>query len=99
MRSDTQTLTDVLEASLSKGLGVQHTVARELAEAIMRNAAALGLGGTEYYLPSCSPATRAERNCRIRAEFNGQNLRYVCRKYGVSRATVYRVVKRYENAV
>lgn len=94
MKPAAQSLHDVIALSLSQGLGIKSSAAQILAETILRNAAELGLGGADYYLPACHPATRAERDARIRHEFNGQNLAHICRKYGVSRTTVYRVVRR-----
>lgn len=37
--------------------------------------------------------SKEERNAAIRAEFNGTNLKDVCRKHQVSPATVYRVTR------
>jgi Mor family transcriptional regulator len=39
---------------------------------------------------------KRERNARIRAEFNGTNLKEICEKYGVQKSTVYNVVGRRE---
>lgn len=98
MSRATQTLQDVIAISLEKGLGIKAGAAGVLAEAILLKAAELGLGGDDYYIPAVHSATRKARNERIRSEFNGRNLAYVCRKYGVSARTVYRVVRRHEEA-
>ena len=37
---------------------------------------------------------RVERNAAIRREFHGSNISEICERYGVSRATVYRIVNR-----
>lgn len=51
------------------------------------------IGGQLVYLPS--PKDNHEsRNQKIVAAFNGRNLRQVCDQFNVSRATVYRIVKK-----
>lgn len=91
-----QTLQDVICLALEKGLGVRASAASVLAEAILRNASELGLGGGDFYLPVVHPASRAERNERIRREFNGQNLNVICRRYGLTARQIYRIVRRNE---
>lgn len=46
------------------------------------------VGGQSVYFSSRSVK---DRNRRIRITFNGRNLDAVCRQFGVSKATVYRV--------
>lgn len=90
------TLTDVIADALASPIfGMQATVARMLAEEILRTAAARGHSGSDYYLPNIQHLTRAERNALIRTEFNGRNLRKVCLKYDVSMRTVYRACRRF----
>tara|TARA_R110002049_G_scaffold73666_25_gene190311 strand:+ start:34 stop:330 length:297 start_codon:yes stop_codon:yes gene_type:complete len=98
MSRATQTLQDVIAISLEKGLGIKPAAAGALAEAILLNASRLGLGGDDYYIPAMHASARRVRNERIRAEFNGRNLTLICRRYGVSARTVYRVVRRNEAA-
>lgn len=90
------TFTDVISAGLQGFCQMQPAAAADLARAIARAAAKLGHAGSEYYLPALHSMTRTERNDAIRREFNGRNLADVCRKYGVHRATVYRIVRRGE---
>lgn len=90
-------LVDVISDALqSPDFAMPGETARMLAEQILRAAAARGHAGAEYYLPNLQHLTRSERNAMIRAEFNGQNLRAVCRKYSVSERTVYRACRRGE---
>jgi Mor family transcriptional regulator len=92
----THTLAEVITDALrSPDFAMPETTARILAEQIIRVAAARGHAGAEYYLPSMQPVTRAERNAMIRAEFNGRNLAAICKKYGVSRRTVYYACRRH----
>lgn len=88
--------TDVISAGLQEFCQMPPHAAADLAKAIAIAAARLGHAGNEYYLPALHTLTRAERNAKIRSEFNGQNLIYICRKYGVGKTTVYRAVKRGE---
>lgn len=71
--------------------------AKELAAQIVCLAAKRGHGGTDYYLPMAQHLSRRERDAKIRREFVGGNLREVCRKFGVSKTTVYRIVRRNES--
>lgn len=90
-------LVDVIADALqSPGFAMSETVAMELAHGIIRAAAERGHAGADYYLPNLGHMTRAERNAMIRAEFKGNNLREVCRKFGVSQRTVYRACRRGE---
>ena len=43
----------------------------------------------EIYIPAPS---KAERNAAIKRDFNGQNRDEICRRYGVSRSTLYEIV-------
>lgn len=79
--------TDVLS---SPAFGMSADVANLLTVQMIRVAAELGYAGSEYYLPYMHNLSKSERNALIRRDFNGRNLRDVCRKYGVSKTTVYR---------
>lgn len=88
---NTCNLTDVIaDALVSPAFGMSADLANMLATQIIRTAAERGHAGTDYYLPYLHNLSRAERNARIRQDFTGSNLREVCRKYGVSKTTVYR---------
>lgn len=91
-------LSDVIADALTAPdvFRMPRSAAEDLARTIVQVAARRGHAGVEYYLPALHNLTREERNARIRAEFNGQNLKVVMRRYDVSRATVYRVCRRNE---
>lgn len=87
----TCTLADVITDALkSPAFGMTADIARLLAVQIIRTAADRGHAGSDYYLPFLHNLGREERNALIRKEFKGNNLREVCRKFGVSQRTVYR---------
>lgn len=53
------------------------------------------IGGERVYLPRRSPwANRAMRDRAIAAAYNGRNIDQVCDRFGVSRATVYRAMRK-----
>lgn len=90
----TCSLTDVItDALTSPAFEMAKEVASLLATQIIRAAAERGHAGTDYYLPHLHNLSRAERNELIRRDFTGSNLREVCRKYGVSKTTVYRACR------
>jgi Mor family transcriptional regulator len=89
---------DVVSDGLKSFACMPDDIAVQLAAGIARGAALRGHAGADYYLPFSHAMDRAERNARIRAEFNGTNLRAVCRKFAVSKATVYRACRRNETA-
>lgn len=92
------TFADVIADALQAPdvFGMPPGAAAELAAQIVRVAAARGHGGTEYHLHCLAHITREERYDRIKREFNGRNVREICRRYGVHRSTVYRIVRRSE---
>lgn len=93
----TCTLADVITQTLqSPTFSMSAELANLLATEIIRAAAICGHAGTDYYLPHLNTQTREERNARIRAEFNGTNLREICRRYAVGKTTVYRACRRGE---
>ncbi|TQE91142.1 MAG: DNA-binding protein, partial [Spiribacter salinus] len=49
----------------------------------------LSWGGARLYIP-CKD--RAARDAAIRAEFTGRNHDEVCRRHGISRRTLYRII-------
>ena len=69
--------------------------ASNLIEQLLIACSRLGYSGDSFHLPSERFLTRAERNAMIRAEFNGRNLAAICKKYGVSRRTVYYACRRH----
>ena len=88
-------LADVITDALkSPAFGMTAEVANLLAVQIIRTAAERGHAGADYYLPYMHNLTREERNALIRKDFRGNNLKEVCRKFGVKKDTVYRACKR-----
>lgn len=88
---NTCNLADIItDALVSPAFGMSADIANLLAVQIIRAAAERGHAGSDYYLPYMHNLSRAERNALIRRDFTGSNLREVCRKYGVSKTTVYR---------
>lgn len=84
-------LADVItDALASPAFGMTADVANLLAVQIIRTAAECGHAGADYYLPYMHNLGREARNALIRKEFKGNNLIEVCRKFGVSKRTVYR---------
>ncbi|MEZ0231889.1 MAG: Mor transcription activator family protein [Methylophilaceae bacterium] len=73
-------------------IGYNENFASQIAEALVR-----GLrkkyGCQEIYIPA---PNRSERDASIRKEFNGRNIDEVCKKFGLSSASVYRIVGRKE---
>ena len=86
-------LPEVLTQALQAAGEMDEAAAGELARRIVRWGAKNGFARSEYYWPIAASADRKARNVAIRAEFNGRNLREICRRYGVSVATVYRAVR------
>ncbi|OUQ56350.1 hypothetical protein B5E58_10910 [Tyzzerella sp. An114] len=76
-----------------KELKEQH---REYAELIGVNNLMLlskRYGGTNIYIPKVDELLKNQRYVKIINEFNGDNIKYLARKYKVSERTVYRLVK------
>lgn len=92
----TANFTDVISTGLQGFCQMAPEAADNLALAIACAAARQGHAGVEYYLPALHTLTRGERNAAIRGEFNGLNLVLICKKYSVSKTTVYRAVRRGE---
>lgn len=63
-------------------MGISPEVARLIASSVEERLDLLH-GGLE---------TKAERNAAIRGEFNGRNHEHVCRRWGISRRTLYRII-------
>lgn len=76
-------------AIVTDELGLKEPLAGIFAQAIVRGLRDR-LGGDDLYIPA---PDRRERYMAIRAEFNGTNLAEVCKKFNVSRDTVYRAAR------
>lgn len=84
---------DVLQSELS-ATGLDQSSAIAASVAAVENLR-LVVGGDNVYFPKRT--TLREKRARdhaIRAEFNGRNLHDICRKYRVSRRTVYRACQK-----
>lgn len=92
---DFVTLADVFADVLTRDLRLPAKIAETLADALIVGAARLGHGGTAYHLHTLDHLTRAETAARIRAEYNGRNVQTLARRYGKSRSTVYRILRRH----
>ncbi len=80
----------VLTAALSRWEGMDERAASifadKLAAEVRRET-----GGREIYVPAIN---RDLRDAQIRHEFNGQNIDEMCRRYGLSRSSIYRIAGR-----
>jgi len=88
----------VLHAELTDAIreegSLPETEASRLADAVIRRLRCKRAGQTIYIPGTLSTRERHARDNGIRQEFNGRNMRDVCRKYDVSRNTVYRALGR-----
>lgn len=69
---------------------------KEIAEIIgVENLIALtkDFGGTQIYIPQVKQLAKNVKYKAIIAEFNGDNIRQLAKKYDVSEATVYRIIR------
>lgn len=96
MNSDCATLADVFTDVLTRELRLPPAVAETLADALIVGAARLGHGGTTYHLHTLDYLTRDQIAARVRAEYNGRNVRILARRYGKNRSTIYRILRRHE---
>ena len=53
------------------------------------------MGGCMVYIAK-RPLNRVERNAAIKREFNGRNIRQLCREYELSRASIYGIINNKE---
>jgi Mor family transcriptional regulator len=85
-------LVNTITKSIREKLGLREQYAVQFAREIVEGLRDQ-LGGERLYVPMLQ-ADRVERDKAIRSQFNGTNLREVCKQHRVARATVYRVVRR-----
>ncbi len=89
---------DFIFDALRANAGVLKIVGEETLDKLEAEARSI-YGGTDSYICRKKKLTDeelSERNIQIRREFNGQNLKAICRKYELGRSTLYRIVKRCE---
>ena len=91
------TLAEVFTDVLRRSLGLPAGMAEILADALVIGAAELGHGGTSYHLHTLDYLTRDDVAARVRAEYNGRNVQMLARRYGKSRSTIYRILRRNED--
>ena len=77
---------EVLTSCLNGGMadGEAAWVAREVETRVRER-----YGGRRVYIAA---PTREERNAAIRKEYNGRNRDEICRRWGISRTTLYRLL-------
>ena len=80
-------LTEILSAET----GLNEALASQFAAAVLRGLQRLR-GGDELYVPKGQGTAR--RDAEVRAAFRGNNREEVCRRFGISRRTFYRIVGR-----
>lgn len=68
-------------------IGMNEFFASDIAAAFLRGLRKR-FGCQDLYIPA---EDRSVRNAAIKAEFRGGNIDAVCKKFGVSKATVYRI--------
>lgn len=77
-----------IASAICDEFGMEEGLASCLAEAITRGLRAR-VGGQDIYIPA---PDKRERDAAIRREFNGRNLEFVCRRYGISKSRLYEIV-------
>lgn len=83
----TETTAEMIE-SVEKVLG-DHEMAKSVVRQILDD-----FGGMQIYLPMASNAFKDDDDVRIYDDFDGTNHREICRKYNISFATFYNIIRR-----
>lgn len=83
----TETAAEMIE-SVEQVLG-DHELARQVVRQLLTD-----FGGLQIYLPMASNAFKDDDDARIYDDFNGANQREICRKYNISFATLYNIIRR-----
>jgi Mor family transcriptional regulator len=88
------TLRDLLAVMISemKRAGLPDSQVYELASKLTL-AIAIYMGGQQIYLPAGNRLKIAIRDTLIYAEFNGRNLKHLCKKYRLAQTALYGVLK------
>lgn len=87
---EAQQLTRKVSQILSDTFARDESLIYRLATAVIKGLRDSGHRGV-VYIPA---GGKAARNAAIKAEFNGTNLREVCKRHNVAPRTVYRIVNR-----
>lgn len=77
----------VLTASISRRYGMAEVAASSMAD-LIASELRRECGGRELYVPAIN---RDLRDTQIRREFNGQNIDEMCKRYQLSRSSIYRI--------
>jgi Mor family transcriptional regulator len=84
-----------LVRALQTGCEMSEDEAVDMAGKIIEGGVSTGVAGSAHYWPQKFGCLDSEeRDECIRREFNGRNLASICERYGVSRGTVYNIVRR-----
>lgn len=83
---------DLFTSSLI-GFGIDENTARYRVTSIIEELALLFGGQLIYVKKTRNPNAVAERNSRIVAEYDGGNSKELARKYQLSQATIYQIIK------
>lgn len=83
----TETAAEMIE-SVEQVLG-DHELARQVVRQLLTD-----FGGLQIYLPMASNAFKDDDDARIYDDFTGANQREICRKYNISFATLYNIIRR-----
>jgi Mor family transcriptional regulator len=76
-------------AIIREQVGMAEPMASQVAEAVVRGMR-LRYGTQQIYIPAVD---KAERDALVRKEFKGTNAGEVCKRHGISRPSLYRIVK------
>jgi len=90
------TLIDAMKQAMNQfGIPPDKTeaVATHLEQFIRRS-----LSGDKVYIPSGRRTSIERRNHEIRQVFNGRNHDALCRRFGISKSTLYRILRKPTNA-
>lgn len=79
-----------LTAVVQQEIGFNEIFATQIADALVRGLRKR-LGGQDLYIPA---EDRTERDAMIRKEFNGRNIDDMCKKFGLSKRSIYKIVER-----
>lgn len=77
-----------ITSAIREATGLHERFANELSDEILSRLMTRW-GGDRLHVPACDRAARDEA---IRADFNGRNHDEVCRRHGISRRTLYRLI-------
>lgn len=83
---------DVVNSCVKRN-GVEKEKSSSLSEAIVSEIAQL-FGGMQFYLPTGNKLKLALRDARIFTEFTGDNTAELARKYNLSQANIYLILKK-----